>query len=271
MSTPLPDYASPPVIEVVCGVTFKPLEGLKAVHLGMFWERFKDDFPEVQEHPPIATVMEQLGGPTPPTTEFQLVDTPPLPRVWFVDKTGNGIIQVQRDVLLHNWRKLAPTDQYPRFRTVFANFRSHLERFKAFVEEHSLGTILPVQCELTYINHVLESAHWTKGKPLSNLFPDFSWRNLNGRFLPEYEGANWRTMFRLPDENGRLHVTIQTAFRRPDNEPLVVLEMKARGIGKDRSLDALWAWFDVAHEWIVRGFADVTDKAVQRTLWGHKE
>lgn len=270
MTAPLPDYANPPVIEVVCGVHFAQLERFKAVHVGMFWERLKADFPEVQEHPPVATSIENLGSPVSQTAEIQFVETPPLPRVWFLDAAGNRIIQVQRDAFLHNWRKLAPTDQYPRFRTVMGNFMSFLEQFRAFVGEHSLGTIAPVQCELTYVNHIVESPLWSQGKPVGELLPDFAWRNSSEHFLPNYEGVNWRTAFRLPEESGRLHVSIQTGFRRPSNDPVVVLEMKARGIGKDPSLHALSGWFEIAHEWIVRGFADVTSEKSQRDLWGYK-
>ena len=46
MPTPLPDFENPPVIEVVCGVSFAPLTDLKAVHLGLLWERFRDRYPE---------------------------------------------------------------------------------------------------------------------------------------------------------------------------------------------------------------------------------
>ena len=262
MTAPSLDYQNPPVIEVVCGVSFTPLERFQAIHVGMFWEHLKADFPGVEEHPPIGTVIERFPGPTPPTAEIQYVETPPLPRVWFLDKSGNEIIQVQRDVFLLNWRKLAPTDEYPRFRIVMGNFRNHLERFRTFVEEQSLGSITPIQYELTYVNHVVEGPLWSQGKSVGELFPDFVWRKPSERFmpfLPNYEAANWRTTFRLPEESGRLHVSIQTAFRRTNiNEPLVVFEMKARGIGMDRSLDALPSWFNIAHEWIVRGFADLT-------------
>jgi len=26
-------------------------------------------------------------------------------------------------------------------------------------------------------------------------------------------------------------------------------------------------WFDLAHEWIVRGFTDLTEKEMQETIW----
>lgn len=271
MSTSLPDYAEPPVIEVICGIYFAPLETFKAVHVGNLWDAFKADFPKVEEHPPVGVAVEQLTPQVMGQAEIQLVDKPPLPRVWFVSDPGNAIIQLQRDALLHNWRKLTPSDQYPHFRSVMSGFQEHLSRFQRFVADNDLGNISPVQFELTYVNHILPSKLWSKGQPVGQIFPDFAWKKSKERFLPTYEGINWRTAFRLPDELGRLHVSIQSAMRRSDREPIMNLEMKARGIGSDRSLGAVSGWFDVAHEWIVRGFADLTSKKAQTDLWGRKQ
>ncbi len=272
MAIPLPDYANPPVIEVVGGVGFAPLEGFKAVHIGLLWERFRDQFPRVEEHPPIIMPLEVLNITGPQKIgEVQFVDTPPLPRVWFLDASGNGIVQVQRDALLHNWRKLNDGDKYPRFETVISAFRDHLSRLAKFIEEYKLGAILPLQYELNYINHIFPGEHWRQGKALNNIFPDFQWRQNDHRFLgSDYEATHWKMVVRLPDDAGRLHITIQTAFKRPEGSPLVLLEMKARGMAKDQSFDSIWKWFDLAHEWIVRGFADITDKRIQEKLWGSK-
>lgn len=271
MPKSLPDYASPPVIEVVGGVGFAPIEGFKAVHVGLLWERFRDQFPRVEEHPPIAMPLETLNTLA-PQVEVQFVETPPLPRVWFLDPSGNGIVQVQRDALLHNWRKLTETDTYPRFKVVIAEFRDYFDRLTKFAAENQLGAVLPTQYELTYVNHVFPGEHWEKGTTLNSIFPDFQWRQDSRRFLPVgYEAVHWKTAVRLPDDAGRLHMTIQTGFKRPDGIPVLVLEMKARGAAKDREFASIWKWFDLAHEWIVRGFADITDKNVQEKLWGPKK
>lgn len=215
--------------------------------------------------------LEILSIPGQQMGEVQFVDTPPLPRVWFLDASGNGIVQVQRDALLHNWRKLKDGDKYPRFAVVISEFRDHFSRLTKFVEEQRLGTILPLQYELNYVNHIFPGEHWQPGRPLNNIFPDFQWRQDDRRFLPAgYEAAHWKTAVRLPDNAGRLHITIQTAFKRPEGAPLLVLELKARGMAKDQSFDSIWRWFDLAHEWIVRGFADITDKKTQQKLWGAK-
>ena len=272
MPNPASDYENPPVIEVVCGVNFAPLTAFKAVHIGMLWERFKGQFPQTEEHPPVAMVLEQLGIPALPAgSEFQFLESPPLPRIWFLDAAGNGIIQIQRDVFLHNWRKLRETDKYPRFKTVISDYKKHFEVLTEFVAENHLGELFPLQYELNYVNHISESDFWSNGKALSQLLPDFLWRESKARFLPAYESANWKTTFTLPESNGRLHLTLQTAFKKPENKPLLLLELKARGMAKDQSMDAVWKWFDLAHDWIVRGFDDITDNKAQQKLWGRKK
>lgn len=267
-SDPLPEYATPPVIEVVCGISFAPLHQFQAVHYGLLWERMKDSFPNIEEHPPFAMPVEQLEPLTIRVSEVQLMDRPPLPRVWFLDQPGNAIIQVQRDAFLHNWRKLKPDDRYPRFRTVIESFQQHLKTFGAFVADTGFGRITPIQCELTYINHIFEGPLWSKGKPLNHLLPDFQWREKRDRFLPTYEGVNWRTAYRLPEGQGRLHATTQIGFLRAAGQPLVSLELKARGINDSKSVEDIWPWFEMAHEWIVRGFTDMTSEKAQNELWG---
>src|SRR5438552_8588615 len=81
---PLPDFDNPPVIEVVCGMQFKPLGSLLAPHLGLLWDRFTAEYPTCQEVAPLAAVIERLGDATTPSLEFAVSDVPPLPRVWFV-------------------------------------------------------------------------------------------------------------------------------------------------------------------------------------------
>ena len=271
MPKSLPDYANPPVIEVVGGVGFAPIDGFKAVHIGLLWERFRDQFPQVEEHPPIVMPLEILNVSGAQMAELQFVDIPPLPRIWFLDASGNGIVQVQRDALLHNWRRLKDGDTYPRFAAVISEFRDHFSRLATFVKDHKLGAVLPLQYELNYVNHIFPGEHWEQGKALNAIFPDFQWRQDNRRFLPAgYDAVQWKTVVRLPLDAGRLHISIQSAFKRPEGDPLLVLEMKARGMAKDQSFDSMWQWFDVAHEWIVRGFADITNEKVQQKLWGVK-
>ena len=66
---------------------------------------------------------------------------------------------------------------------------------------------------------------------------------------------------------GRLHVHIQKGQLRENGQQVFRFELTARGIGENKSLEAMPNWFDFAHESIVRGFADLTGYQVQRDVW----
>ena len=43
---------------------------------------------------------------------------------------------------------------------------------------------------------------------------------------------------------------------------MLILQITATGLGADKSNDALWKWFEIAHEWIVCGFTDLTGATI---------
>lgn len=265
-STPLPKFECPPVIEVVCGVLFTPIEGLLAPHLGQLWDKFRpSEYTECQEVAPLAPVMEQFDDAK--QIQFEFTDTPPLPRIWFVRPDENGLVQVQRDRFLHNWKKVRDEDEYPHYDSVISMFCDRLASFEAFLKDANLGPINPRQYEMTYVNHLPQGRGWSELNELGKVFPDVSWRTKNGRFLPAPEALNLRMSFVLPDHSGRLHATIRTAARRQDNLPMLLLEMTARGMPKEPTHEAMLRWFDLAHEWIVRGFTDLTGEIMHKQVW----
>jgi uncharacterized protein (TIGR04255 family) len=263
---PYPTFTNPPVVEVICGVTFKPLGGLLAPHLGLLWTQFRDSYPDCKQVDPLIPVIETFDGDE---QRASLIADSYFPRVWFFSKDENSILQIQRDRLLHNWRKVRPTDAYPRYANVSATFWKHLGEFQRFLADNGLGSVVPEQLEMTYLNHIPHGQGWTNLSELGRIFPDFAWRDGN-RFLPVGERATWRTSFPMPDHSGRLHVLIQTAFRRNDRLPIVVVDITARGLPKDLSENGLRSWYDLAHEWIVKSFADLTSENAH-ALWSRKE
>jgi uncharacterized protein (TIGR04255 family) len=268
ISNPLPDYENPPVIEVVCGIFFESIDALLAPHLGLLWDKFRAEYPECQEVAPLFPQIEKMNGPS--VFKPELTDRPPLPRVWFVHSNGTGIIQVQRDAFLHNWKKVRPEDDYPRYGKVMEMFRDRLSTFESFLDSSKLGTITPIQYEMTYVNHILHGEGWERLEDIGEVFPDFCWRSNSQRFLPPPEAMDWRTNFLLPDRAGRLRVRVRHGKRKSDDKQVVILESTVRGIQEDRSRQAMWRWFDLAREWIVRGFADLTGQSVQTRVWRRK-
>jgi len=180
-----PDYKKPPVIEVVCGVHFKSLNNLLAPHLGLLWEKFKAEYPTCKEVAPFAPVIEQFEGEKQIKLDFQ--EVPPLPRIWFIHKSDNGIIQVQRDRFLHNWRKVRPHDEYPQYPIVIDMFKSKLSQFESFLNENDFDKLVPLQYEMTYISHIWEGDGWSNLSEIGKVFPDHSFRQISKRFIPEPE------------------------------------------------------------------------------------
>jgi len=260
----LPDYENPPVTEVVCGILFKTLDGFRIPHFGLFWERCKADYPSCQEVAPLIPLIERFGEES--TEEIQAFNDLPLPRVWFLNNQDTGIIQLQRDRFLHNWKKSKPTDNYPRYRTVIDLFKRHLESFHTFVNEHKLGAIDAMQYEMTYVNHIPQGEGWNALSDLGKVFRDHRWVGTD-RFLPGIEHLNLRTSFELPNRTARMHVSIRDGRRKDDMKPVFLFELTVRGFPGEASQKSMWAWFDVAREWIVRGFTDLTTEEIQKSVW----
>ncbi len=263
----LPEYDNPPINEVVCGIHFERLDQLLNPYLGILWEKYKPEYPRCREAPYLIPIIENFDRP--PVQKPELLDVP-LPRTWFVHSNENAIIQVQRDRFLHNWREIRAEDSYPRYHTIIDSFRGHLSKFTAFLEEYNLGIVKPLQYELTYVNLITQGEEWETISDIGRIFSNFSWPSTESDFLPLPESINWHTNFTLPNRAGRLHTKIQSGVRRIDDRPLFRFELTVRGIGEYKTFETMWDWFDLAHEWIVRGFAELTDLQIQNTVWGRK-
>lgn len=269
MTQPKVTFEKPPVVEVVCGMTFTPLKKMLAPHLGLLWSRYAEEFPTCAEVAPLDPVIETFGRPK-EEIQVEMSAVPPLPRIWFTDGSGNSLIQVQRDRFLYNWRRAKPSDEYPTYRAVLGRFSGYFATFEALLGERKLGCIEPMQYELTYVDQMNVNDGWTRLDEIAKLLPDFAWRDSPKRFLTNLEGINCTLTFQLPERTGRLRVTVKSANRRDNNQQVLLVETTARGIGHDRSREGMWRWFDAAHEWIGCAFLDLASEYAQNELWRRK-
>ena len=266
IARPFPDFDKPPVNEVVCGVQFQPLKGMTLPLIGLFWQKIRSVYPKCQEVPPLVPAVERFDEPVREDLN-PFGDTFPAPRIWLETADGNGLIQIQKDRFLHNWKKARDDDQYPHYDQVIVRFRDSLATFQEFLKENSLEGISPTQYELTYTNDIKRGSGWKNLSEIGAVFPDFSWRNSPQRFLPGPETINWQTSFIFPERLGRLRVSIRLGKRRSDGLQTFIMELTARGMGRDQSPKAMWSWFDLAHDWIVHGFADLTSDNMHKDYW----
>jgi uncharacterized protein (TIGR04255 family) len=257
----LPSYKNPPVNEVICGMRFHTPDKLNIPHIGLLWDKFRQEYPIIQHAPPVSAPQGEI-----------LIDNAtglPLPRVWFINDADNQLIQFQFDRFYFNWRRRE--DVYPRYTHVITSFERVLNSVEEFFNEFKLGELKPIEYELAYVNQIQKGQGWNTIDDLPKIFSDFVWGKTTGRFLPNPVNVAWQADFPLPQKRGHLTVNLKQATRTADKVPLLVFELATRGSGESTSKGAMREWFDTAHEWIVRGFTDLTTPEVQRDLWEREE
>ncbi len=253
-SRSLPDFKKPPVIEVVCGIVFEKIENFRAHHLGLFWQKVQGEFPTCEHAARLG-----FNSESPDLTNY-------LPRVWFVSKEQNRLIQLQDDRFFFNWRKTEQEKAYPQYSTIIEAFKANLGIFQEFLKEEGLGSVNPNTCELTYINHIPKGEGWKSLNDISGVFRDIAWDS-SERFLPEPIGLGGQLVFSLGEDKGRLNIILQHGEKKIDKCPILILQISARGLGGNKSMEKVWDWFEIAHEWIVCGFADLTGTTIQKDVW----
>lgn len=263
-----PDYKSPPLNEVVFGIQFHDLKLFKSPHRGLLWNKFdRTKYPIFQEMPPIAPVVEEFPAKTKGEEQVVIQEfaSIPLPRIFFINQNNENLIQIQNDRFLQNWRKVKPESSYPRYAKLYPEFEGTVALFKEFLKDENIGEAKLNQYELTYVNHIPLRIIDNDFCLIENLFPDFKCRHENS-FLPKPERFFCRRSYLMPENKGRLHVVLKQGQNIETREELFILELTARGFNLQMK-----EWFDLAHEWIVNGFADLTGLDIQNKVWGRVE
>ena len=255
----LPSVERPPLNEVIFNLKFEPLSDFKAPHFGWYWERIAGEYPNIDQKIPIGWPMQS-----------ERLEILPNPRVWFLDEKGQTLIQLQDDRFIFNWRKTEAEYEYLRFSELFPKFKENFENFSEFIKEKNLGEVKPESCELTYLNQIPMDEIWGSYSEIQRVLPDLSWRDDPERFLSGQEKFLWQTEFPLPENFGSGIVKVNSAIRRRDQHPMIILELHALGLGEDKSLDAVWRWFGMAHAWIVTAFFDLTSPEMHN-YWGRQD
>ena len=261
-------FERPPVVEVACSILFATTQPLRGAHIGLYRQKISDAFPRFEEAPPLPPVIEAQEpgtGAVRLAYGFGFGLVPPLRRSWFISEDGRNLIQLQEDRFVFNWKKAGDDDTYPRYDTVIEQFNRYLSGFVEFLVEQGLGSPVYRQFELIYVNQIPLGAaeiEVSESRVLVDHVRDAS----RSRFLAEPEGVNWVSSYSLPNNEGRLYAAAQSA-RAPDGRRILRLDMTARGIPSGATEAGRPAWFDQAHNWITRGFADLTAKDVQEKVW----
>ena len=188
-------YDRPPVVELVFGVQFKTPNPIKSGHAGRFWELVANEFPSLEDAPPIDPILEAHKEGI--SIGVEISNLPPLRRTWLIAADGRSLVQIQNDRFLFNWKRESFEVSYPSYVNVVDKFEERYQKFCDFLEKVEVGRPVCRQLELTYVNHI------TSDNGLSEIFQndgliDQTRFNTDMRFLPEPDDFNWRTSYELP-------------------------------------------------------------------------
>jgi uncharacterized protein (TIGR04255 family) len=265
--TTLPEFENPPVSEVALSVQFSPLENWRSAHAGLYWGRINKNYPHTDTQPPLPSQIEKFGAEfwQRPMVRVEFAN-PDIGRSWFISDPPTKLIQVQRDRFIINWRKVKGDETYPRYlHEMRPRFEREWREFATFVSDEKIGTVSVQQCEVTYVNELLQGRDWGTFQDSLALFAPW-WKDGTDHYLPKPTSLALSGSVDFAPERGRLHFTVQHARRPDDEREIVQFTLLARGKPASGTDADILAWMDMGHEWIVRGFSDLTSTQAHQ-LW----
>ena len=264
---PVPSFETPPIDEVVWEVQFGKLGWLTAARAGLFWQMVRSEYPEPEERSPVGTKDEPEALLRPQEIRTQIHGKPPLCRQLFVSEAGTELIQLQDDRFCFNWRRVAPTDVYPRYEHMREKFCAGWRQFTDFAHSQSGERPEVDLLEMTYVNNIFKDEGWSKPSDIGAVFTGMSFGSQLVS-LPSPATLSCNLVFDIEGSAGRLHVSCRHAKTLvPEEREVIQLALIARGKLATSEDDEILAWFAKAREWIVRGFAELTDPSIQRDFW----
>lgn len=108
----LPEFLKPPVVEVAVMIQYEA-PTLEMVHLLHLWNQVREQFPGFEQAPAIPPAAESFEALriNLPQVQFQLMNAPPVPRMFFKKASDTELIQIQRiesDTVGENSRPVMP-------------------------------------------------------------------------------------------------------------------------------------------------------------------
>jgi uncharacterized protein (TIGR04255 family) len=259
----LPKFERPPVVEVSVGVQFRPLFGMRGLALAPLRERWHDQYPKIEEQPPLPPTIE--GEPAiVPQLLFNVVPLAPS-RQWFLNEPGTQLVQVQQDRLITNWRAGDQPAEYPRYRHMRATFENRFSELAQFAAEADLGVLEVTQAEVSYVN-AIKVAPGEIGH--IGMFLR-AWSGTGDTRLGEPEMARMTLAFPISGAGQppvRLYAEVNPA-QGASGERVLFFTLTARGNPGGKSLDDSLKFMDEVREHLVWAFVELTTEEMH-AVWG---
>ena len=253
-------FENPPINEVVISTYFDPqLSDMRSEHIGLFWERIRDEFPEVRQQPPVG-IAQELSEKEP----F------PMPRYWFIADDEINLIQIQKSAFMFNWRRRSR--EYPRFhRNIKPIFDRYFSLFSEFVRtEINIAEPSVALCELTYINVLEHCEFWSGPQETNRVIPSFS---IVDPGISVLGSPNFNCSYAyIVATDLQIHINMRSVVSATqESVPVLIFEIKAVGPMEQQSKLGTDEWFERAHSEIISCFLKMTNQEIQDRYWHPKE
>lgn len=270
--TETPKFNKPPVVETVIGVQFPEIDGFSAVHFGLYWRAIRDRFKNFEDKPRLPPVVEQFPrNIVLPYPRVELSEGAGPDRMWYTAQTESELIQLQPDRFLFNWRQQGAATRYPSYDANKKKFLDEFKNFQKFCEENQLKEPSPNLCEVTYINHLVPQQGESSVQLFGKVFSGLRWEACDD-WLPEPESATFNRVFRIERNRqavGRLYAEAAIALKRREKkeQEFVLFRVTGRVMHPFSPNGNLVDSLQLAHDWVVKGFASMTDRRIQEDRW----
>jgi uncharacterized protein (TIGR04255 family) len=252
-------------------VAFAPLDGFTTGHLGRLWAEAFSEFDHTEDQPYIKPPAELFGTARAfaSLVPFQMI-MPSSGRLWLMTPDNTELVQLQRDWFCRNWRRSdavtattgSEPSSYPRYDALVARFDDSLIRLMEYTVANGLGSIRPHQCELTYSNHIPINPPLRSMGDISGLLSSVQETTSSSAFLPPTESGRLEISWVMTPGKSRLRMNLQAGQRLTDQQDAFILTLTARGAPETEDHDGVMQFMNTAHEWIVRGFKEITTPAM---------
>lgn len=251
-------YKNPPISELAMGLYFRePIIKFRSEHVGVYWSKIKDEFPNSVQNMMIGSVQIQV-----PDEIF------PMPRFWFMTRDNVYLIQVQRNAFIFNWRR--QNEEYPHYEPLKRKLDEHFTIFQRFCEEQfSISHIDIERCELSYINLISDEQYFSSFSDTKDVVPSFE--PLSFETTEKVLNSFNLSYVYSCDENIALTVSLQTRRHKETDKDVLYLELKSSGALSQHTKSEADLWFDRAHNAIGDAFNGLTNRDVQRQHWQPRE
>jgi len=192
----------PPIVEVICGVHFDPLE-VDPVLAGAFWAERRDRFPHRKILPALHAAPDPMG------VMVALGGAMPL-RTWLISADETHLVQIQQDRFYLNWRRRPQGGDYPHFASsgehgLLAQALREFDAFGRFCEQTLAKSPTVRRVELGKVDHFAEGDSWSGSADLARMMPGLA------PFLALCEGGRSDVLWRVHDRKGESEFTATAA------------------------------------------------------------